>query len=483
MSCGLMWFREDLRVEDNTALTVACDDNLNVLAVYIIDHAMWKAHDIAACRVEFILRNLAALKQTLKKKNIELLIVELNNSEQLLHVLEDLIQFYKIDALYFNDQYELNESRRDKQVQEVLTIPIHRFTDQCIFQPQHLLTLGKTPYTIFTPYKRNFLQQAAHSPNLIPLSPLRGLAASALPEFSPPASWHEHGIVWHVSVPSKLEAYESTVPAAYWPGGELSAHRRLQQFVQEKIYAYQEKRDFPADKVTSKISAYLSNGVLSSRQSFAAAMQANNGRLQNGEPGIDVWISELIWREFYKQIIANFPRVSMCRPFKEETEQWPWQHNKSVFHAWTHAQTGYPLIDAAMRQLQQTGWMHNRLRMVVAMFLTKDCFIDWRWGEQYFMQHLVDGDLAANNGGWQWAASTGCDAVPYFRVFNSVRQSERFDPEGIFIKHYCPELRHVPVKKLHDPFKLPADLHYPQPIVDYRNTREFLRTRLGKNLT
>lgn len=480
MSRGLMWFREDLRVEDNTALTVACDENASVLAVYLIDHAMWKAHDIADCRVEFILRNLIELQSALKQKNIELLVIELSCSDQLMRVLEELIRFYGIDALYFNDQYELNELRRDKKIQEALSIATHHFTDQCIFQPQQLLTLGKTPYTIFTPYKRNFLQQAAHSPNLVPLSTLKTLDASTLPEFLAPIAWHEQGIILHSSVPEKLSAYESSVPAEYWPGGEIAAHRRLQQFAQEKIHFYQEKRDVPAYKATSKISAYLANGVLSPRQCFSAAIQANNGRLQAGEPGIDVWISELVWREFYKQIITNFPRVSMHRPFKEETDQWPWQHNKSIFEAWTHAQTGYPLIDAAMRQLQQTGWMHNRLRMVVAMFLTKDCFIDWRWGEKYFMQNLVDGDLAANNGGWQWAASTGCDAVPYFRVFNPVRQSERFDPEGIFIKQYCPELSHVPAKKIHDPFKLPAGLNYPAPIVDYRNTREFLRSTLGK---
>ena len=296
------------------------------------------------------------------------------------------------------------------------------------------------------------------------------------PDFSLPPTWKDQGVFLHHTIPASINNFSSTIPASYWPGGEAIAHKRLKQFAQEKIDQYHAGRDFPAHNATSQLSPYLANGILSPRQCFTAAIQANHGKLTDGQLGVDTWISELIWREVYKQILANFPRISMNQAFKQETEKWPWRHDQDLFSAWTKGQTGYPLIDAAMRQLHQTGWMHNRLRMVVAMFLTKDCFIDWRLGEKYFMQNLVDGDLAANNGGWQWAASTGCDAVPYFRVFNPVRQSERFDPEGVFIKTYCPELQSVPTKQLHDPFKHPIGLNYPKPIIDYRNTRTFLKT-------
>lgn len=480
MSYGLMWFREDLRVEDNTALSAARDAHEELLAVYIVDHTLWKSHDIAPCRVEFILRNLVALKKELGKKNIELLVIEIFGIQPIIEVFNDLIDKYKITELYFNEQYEFNETKRDAKIKEALSIRVNSFTDQCIFHPREILTQSQTPYTIFTPYKRNFLQRISDSGRVFPLSPIEKCKKKSF-DTSSLSHWKNKKIILHMDVPEKLEGYHSHVPSEYWPGGESDAHKRLQHFLNKKIDGYQDKRDFPALKATSKLSAYLASGVLSSRQCFSAIMNANGGRLYGINEGVATWVSELVWREFYKQILFHFPRVSMNQAFKLETESWPWQHDVAIFNAWTEGKTGYPLIDAAMRQLQQTGWMHNRLRMVVAMFLTKDCFIDWRWGEQFFMQHLVDGDLAANNGGWQWAASTGCDAVPYFRVFNPVRQSERFDAEGEFIKTYCPELKNIPIKQLHDPFKLPQGLDYPKPIVDYRNTRNFLKIHIGKN--
>jgi deoxyribodipyrimidine photo-lyase len=473
-----MWFREDLRVQDNTALAAARHENHELLAIYLIDKAMWLKHDIAACRVEFILRNLAALQIELLQKNIRLVIVEFQDSTQTISILEKIIAEYQIDTLYFNNQYELDEVARDKEVKTRLNIKVIDYTDHVIFAPKELLTLSRTPYTIFTPYKNSFIKAVIQRGGIKPLKTIKSCDL-ILPEFSCVKDWQEQEMISHSNSPKKLDGFASNIPETYWPGGEKHAHVRLQKFIKDKIDSYQKGRDFPAQKATSKLSAYLANGVLSSRQCFAAAIKANGGKLQGGDANIECWISELIWREFYKQILANFPRISKYKAFKLETEKWPWRHNDKLLMAWQQGQTGYPLIDAAMRQLQQTGWMHNRLRMVVAMFLTKDCFIDWRLGEKYFMQHLVDGDLAANNGGWQWAASTGCDAAPYFRVFNPVRQSERFDPEGSFIKTYCPELKNVPIKQLHDPFKLPPLSDYPQPIVDYRYTRAFLKKMLG----
>ena len=479
MSCGLMWFREDLRIRDNTALSAACHENREVLACYLIDKTMWKKHDIAACRVEFILRNLAALQTELAQKNIRLLIIELSNPKQTVPLLDYLINEYKIDTLYFNDQYEVDELTRDKHVIASLKIPVVNFTDQVIFAPKELLTLSRTPYTIFTPYKNSFIKAVLQRGGITPLKTIVA-GATMLPALKLNRNWQTQGVILYPTVPQHLAGFNSTISATYWPAGETAAQQRLQQFIKTKISDYQLARDFPAQQGTSKLSAYLASGILSSRQCFAAAIKANKDKLQGGDPNLDCWISELIWREFYKQILANFPRIAKHKAFKLETEKWPWRHDKNLLHAWQTAQTGYPLIDAAMRQLQQTGWMHNRLRMVVAMFFTKDCFLDWRWGEKFFMQHLVDGDLAANNGGWQWAASTGCDAAPYFRVFNPVRQSERFDPEGLFIKTYCPELKDVPPKKLHDPYKLPGNINYPKPIVDYRLTRAMVIDTIKK---
>jgi deoxyribodipyrimidine photo-lyase len=226
---------------------------------------------------------------------------------------------------------------------------------------------------------------------------------------------------------------------------------------------------------TSRLSPYLAVGVVTARQCLRAAIDANRGRLDRGHPGPRAWIDELIWREFYRHVLVGFPRVSMNRAFRPETEPLPWRQDERQFKAWCQGRTGVPIVDAAMRQLQQEGWMHNRLRMIVAMYLAKDLFIDWRRGERHFMHHLIDGDLASNNGGWQWAASTGTDAAPYFRVFNPHRQSRRYDPEGLFIRRYVPELRELDSGSIHDPSAIDrrdfSRLGYPAPLCDHGQAR------------
>ena len=260
-----------------------------------------------------------------------------------------------------------------------------------------------------------------------------------------------------------------------WPAGEQTGRRRLRRFVTRLIERYADDRNDPAREGTSALSPYLAIGAVSVRDCLRAAVGANGGRL-DGENGPGVWISELIWREFYRHVLVGFPRVCMNRAFKPETESLPWREAPADFEAWRQGRTGVPIVDAAMRQLLETGWMHNRLRMVSAMFLTKHLLIDWRWGEKHFMRHLVDGDFASNNGGWQWSASTGTDAAPYFRVFNPYRQSERFDPDGQFIRQYVPELAGVTGRAVHDPSTLPeperASLDYPEPIVEHEAGRQ-----------
>jgi deoxyribodipyrimidine photo-lyase len=250
---------------------------------------------------------------------------------------------------------------------------------------------------------------------------------------------------------------------------------------------YHEARDFPGKDGTSTMSPYLAVGAISSKQCLRAAMSESPTPwpdvmgLKDGRAG---WINELIWREFYRHLLIAFPKLCMYQPFQAHTKAIEWSDRDEEFEAWTQAQTGYPIVDAALRQLLETGWMHNRLRMVVAMFLTKNLLQDWRKGERFFMNHLIDGDLASNNGGWQWAASTGTDAAPYFRVFNPWSQSAKFDPDGTFIKHYLPELQDVPAKALHDPKRLlkPKPASYPDPICDHKSTR-LHAIEVFKNLT
>ncbi|MHC4092761.1 MAG: cryptochrome/photolyase family protein, partial [Planctomycetota bacterium] len=251
------------------------------------------------------------------------------------------------------------------------------------------------------------------------------------------------------------------------------ARRRLRTFVSQRIEHYDEARDFPAKNGTSALSPYLAAGILSPRQCLSAALEANSGRLDSGNKGVTTWISELIWREFYRHVLIGLPRVCMNRPFRSGTDRLPWRCDEGQFHAWCEGRTGVPIVDAGMRQLAQTGWMHNRLRMIAAMFLTKDLFIHWRWGERCFMRHLVDGDFANNNGGWQWSASTGTDAAPYFRIFNPIIQSRRFDGNGDFIRRFVPELRGVPVAAVHEPHSGSCQSpDYPKPIVDRNTVRE-----------
>ncbi|MBS0351815.1 MAG: deoxyribodipyrimidine photo-lyase, partial [Proteobacteria bacterium] len=266
--------------------------------------------------------------------------------------------------------------------------------------------------------------------------------------------------------------YQSKVPEKLWPAGEQKARMRLRKFIKQNLNSYKQRRDFPAMAATSRLSPYLTAGMISPRECFLAAFNANHHQLASGSSGAVTWMNELIWREFYKNILAQNPRVSMGQAFQLRTEKMPWQEHPQLFQAWAKGRTGIPIVDAAMRQLNAIGWMHNRLRMIVASFLVKNLQLDWRVGEKYFMEHLIDGDLAANNGGWQWCASTGVDAVPYFRVFNPYTQSIRYDPEGELIREYCPELKKLTGRQIHrPPLSLLSKLSYPEPIIDVAASR------------
>ncbi|KJK18277.1 deoxyribodipyrimidine photo-lyase [Pseudomonas sp. NPDC087612] len=459
----LIWLRSDLRVIDNTALAAACERG-PTLAVWLLSPGQWQAHDDAPCKVDFWLRNLQSLRAALAQLNIPLLIRHADTWQQAPQVLLQLCQEHQVQALHFNEEYGVNESARDQAVLAALGehgIAAHGYLDQLLFRPGSILTRSASYFQVFSQFRKVCYERLHLGvPPLV--NPIRAQAPTAVASDPVP--------VEVAGFPHPAQALREL-----WPAGEEEAQHRLQRFIDECAEDYQNQRDLPAVAGTSQLSAYLAAGVISPRQCLHAALNHNFGEFDSGNRGLVTWINELLWREFYKHILVGYPRVSMHRAFRPETEALPWRHAPEELKAWQQGQTGIPIIDAAMRQLLATGWMHNRLRMIVAMFLTKNLLIDWREGERFFMRHLIDGDLAANNGGWQWSASTGTDAAPYFRIFNPVSQSQRFDSAGHFIRQWLPELADLDEKKIHNPVPggdLFATNHYPQPIVDLGSSRQ-----------
>lgn len=464
----LMWFRADLRIRDNTALyhaAKAADDG--VVAVFAICPKQWSAHDWGSAKVDFVLRSVAALSATLTEKNIPLKIARCESFSAVPETLLKLATQCKCDALYFNREYEVNELERDRRTTRLFEangLTVKSFTDQVILDVSRIRTQADGWYTVFTPFKRRWLATLdEQGPPTIWRSPTRQKPTGIQPD----------------EAANLFKSFDGQQEqrSKLWPADEREARKRLDSFIKKKIDTYDETRDYPATGGTSTLSPYLATGLISPRQCLEAAVAANGGRVGTGEKGPTVWISELIWREFYRHILIGFPRVCRNQPFKTETDRIAWRRDEEQFEAWCEGRTGFPIVDAAMRQLNQTGWMHNRLRMIAAMFLTKDLMIDWRWGERYFMQRLVDGDLANNNGGWQWSASTGTDAAPYFRIFNPISQGKRYDPGGEFIRRYVPELDALDDSDIHEPQSAPLlKGSYPDPIVDRKAARQRVMT-------
>lgn len=470
----LIWFRNDLRIDDNTALynalRHASDNNTQqrVAAVFFATPDQWREHAMAPVKAEFLWRNLACLRDALARCHIPLHVRVVPRFSDIAVDLLALCAELKVDAVFSNREYAINEVRRDETIAEQLSandIRWNCYDDATLLPPGSLSTKQGQPFKVFTPFKRALI-------DLIGDSKLHCLSVEKM-------------LGNKLSVDKKsgsrckspqLPAYpyeSSAIPAKYWPAGEQEAAARLSQFVESAIDNYQTLRDIPAEDGTSRLSPYLSLGVISIRRCVEAALAVNSGQWQGGSEGVATWLSELIWREFYLHVLAQFPRLSMNLPMRADTERVPWRNDARDFSAWCEARTGYPLVDAAMRQLVQTGWMHNRLRMVCAMFLSKYLLLDWRSGEDFFMRHLIDGDLAANNGGWQWSASTGTDAVPYFRLLSPIRQMERFDADARFCQQYLPELAALDAKILLQPGH-PELLKagYPPPLVDLKFARE-----------
>lgn len=472
MRC-LVWFRSDLRTIDQCALHHATRAaSRGVVGLFVVSPGQWQSHDYSGPKVDLILRSLRCLSQELARLNIPLLIRTAPALRDVPALVASTAREYACDALHFNKEYEIDERRRDDDATaacERLGVKVHAWTDQSFLEPGDVRTQSGTFYTVFSPFQRAALAKLAEA---------GGVREWPLPK-------KQHAMVEvnpaHCVVPERIQGWSSAVSPELWPAGEVHALRQLREFAQGSVVQYKQRRDFPAIAGTSRLSPALCVGTISPRQCYAAAIQADtahrgsSNKLGPSSPGVVHWISELMWREFYIHILVGFPRVCMHRAFQPATERIRWRSNDAHLRAWQQGMTGVPIVDAGMRQLLRDGWMHNRVRMITAMFFSKNLFLDWRLGERWFMQHLIDGFLASNNGGWQWSASTGTDAAPYFRIFNPVSQSMKFDPQGAYIHEYVPELRDLSGDELHAPWKLPSllrsQLDYPDPIVDLSDSR------------
>jgi deoxyribodipyrimidine photo-lyase len=419
---------------DNPGLCQALRECGEVVPVFVLDPRRLGQPDASPRRVAFLLACLDSLAKNLEHAGSRLVLRQGRPEEEIVALARET----GAEAVYWNKDIGTFAARRDAAVRRNCTqagIRVVETEDACIQPPGRVLKADGKPYGVFTPYAKAWKQQPV--PGLCP-APRTLRSPAGLPSLPLPAL-EELGHVLDIPLP---------------PAGEKAARECLRAFARNGLLSYGSRRDAPALDATSRLSPHLRFGTLSPRTVLHAALDA---RQQNPEAAgeIDVFISELIWRDFYKTILFHFPEV-MTHAFRPEYDGIRWENDEGLFRAWCEGRTGYPLVDAAMRQLNRTGWMHNRLRMVAASFLTKDLLVDWRKGEAYFLRQLLDGDPAANNGGWQWAAGTGTDAQPYFRIFNPRSQAEKFDPEGAFIEKWLPEIN---------------TLDYPKPIVDHARRR------------
>ncbi len=455
MKTVIHWFRRDLRVSDNVALSEAARRAETVIPLFIFEDAFRTGPDVGAARLAFLLQSVESLRKNLGELG-HTLIVRCGKSEE---ILPALAQETGAQAVFANKRYEPYTQRRDERITKALLdagVGFELFKDAVIWEETEILTQAGKPYTVFTPYSKAWKAKAIPAPRSrlgSPKSKVQSLKSDALPQ-----------------TPDEL-GYPLTqkIPAA----GERAALELLRRFLAGPVYDYGTNRNFPAVDGGSNLSPHLRAGTIGIRTILAELKKAREQATPAQAASCEVFLNELIWREFYMQVLHNFPHVTKGA-FRPEYDQLKWSDHPEHFAAWCEGRTGYPIVDAAMRCLNATGTMHNRLRMIVAMFLTKDLLIHWQWGERYFMKQLVDGDMAANNGGWQWSAGTGTDAAPYFRIFNPTSQAEKFDAKGEFVRRWLPELKDFTNELIQQPWENPlllAKSKYPQRIVLHEEQR------------
>ncbi len=436
MKVAIHWFRADLRLSDNAALHAACTEAEVVVPLFIFDPLILGDSSTGAPIVGFMLECLGSLERNIEAAGGKLILRHGHITNELRMVLDAT----KATALFYNRDYEPMARKRDAEVEKMarsLGIEVHSYKDGVLHEPDEILKEDGKPYRVFTAYSHSWRSQPK---------------AVVLPKVKfkrPPGFKNPPGL----ALPT-INELGFTLDVPLPPAGERAGRERLKQFAEGDLLHYAERRDLPALDATSRLSPHLRLGTVSPRTVLASAAKAAE-KEPAAQKQTNIFINELIWRDFYRQILWHFPHAATSS-FKEEYQDLKWENDERLFKAWCEGRTGFPIVDAGMRQLNSTGWMHNRVRMIVAMFLTKDLLINWQWGERYFMQKLIDADLASNNGGWQWSASTGTDAQPYFRIFNPTAQAEKFDPEGAYIRRFVPET---------------DTLAYPAPMVDHARQR------------
>lgn len=486
-SYAVHWFRRDLRTAGNPALQHAWKEfRGRVLGFFCFDSKFLARPDFSANRFGLFLATLQALRDELRALGGDLLVLDVGPLEafaQLFAALKDG-DLARPQLVTFNRDYEPFARARDAAVADLLVqrygVGVHTERDHLLIEPDELLREGKAGsfYQVFTPFSRRWFDRLGTTEVQARVAaqakPLAAVAARTKGKVDPATFQLTRSKLFGGPSPldDQLEKYvaknrlQLTVPLP--PVGTAAALDRLREFGKKSLAEYSERRDLPSVDGTSQMSMYLKNGTVTTAQ-ILAALDLAEARVDGKKKPSDgaVFVKELAWREFYYHILYHRPDVE-TGAFLERYRDLQWENREDYFEAWKAGRTGYPIVDAGMRQLRETGWMHNRVRMIVASFLTKDLLVDWRWGERYFMETLLDGDLAPNNGGWQWAASTGCDPQPYFRIFNPKLQGERFDPDGEYVRRWIPELRDVPTKFIHEPHASAEARGYAKPIVDHQ---------------
>jgi deoxyribodipyrimidine photo-lyase len=460
----IFWFRKDLRLKDNRALSIFIQSlGKQDTFAFIFIKSKKSLKYYGEKRISFLYENLLELKNNLNKSGFILNIFEGKSFE----IFKNLIGTYGTINVFCNEQVEPYCVKRDlkiKKLIESISGIFQSFRDTTLMDLNKVIKNDSTPYTVFTPFKNKFLKLLSEKDfqeykiNLSKLNTGNQFIFKDIPQCN---------IEEEFKLIDKLNIIK---------GGRVSGKKLLNNFIDNKIKDYDINRDIPAVQGTSMLSAHIHFGTVSIRECFRAVTKSSITK------GLEKWRDELIWREFYYNITYNFPYI-INGSFKKEYDELNWNYDKKLFRLWCDGKTGYPIVDAGMRQLKSDGWMHNRVRMIVAMFLTKDLLIDWKLGEMYFMENLIDFDFASNNGGWQWSASTGCDAQPYFRIFNPYLQSKKYDTKGVYIKRYVKELENVSSKYIHNPSEMSIEEQkkcgviigndYPAPIVNHVEASKF----------